>query len=377
MIHILITVKESSRFPEKNRKLAPFTVAWLLQEIAYLSVPVQVYTVGSRSELPLRLPVAWKHIRTNCQDHLSDVIFAEQQIQPSKSDVMILAQVTQPIREHGLLERAFLCIQAGHKCCVTASEKATDNWRVINNHGIWSQKNYNTQLAIDGQLYAWKPGYAPDIFNPQIEHKIILTRHRWGFIDIDSPDDIPPALTYMAAELLLKPINQLPLIVKNQKVLLIGSGKDLEGRQMGTRIDSGEWDVVVRCNHFYGHPEDVGTRTDLAVVREIKHEKTFIDEAPVCPLRVLTTNDGINFPKHILQQAAKEVGHHEASIGIIAARWLLNCGARLSVIGIGHFSDGTWIKQKTYPNGTVDKSLFCDWQKENAWWQRQSGVELL
>jgi hypothetical protein len=146
---------------------------------------------------------------------------------------------------------------------------------------------------------------------------------------------------------------------------------------MGKLIDSGEWDVVVRCNHYYGAPEDVGTRSDLAVVREARFEKDFFNEAPVAPARVLTTNDGTNFPRHLLQQAAQEVGHREASIGIIAALWLLRNGARLSVMGIGHFPDGSWIGQKTYPDGTVDTAGFCDWNKENAWWMRQRGVELL
>ena len=94
-------------------------------------------------------------------------------------------------------------------------------------------------------------------------------------------------------------------------------------------------------------------------------------------MRVLCTNQGVNFSKELLMRAAQEVGHREASIGIIAALWLLKCGAKLSVMGIGHFPDGHWIKQKTYPDGTVDNAGFCDWAKENAWWQRQKNVELL
>lgn len=51
------------------------------------------------------------------------------------------------------------------------------------------------------------------------------------------------------------------------------------GRRLGKRIDAHEWDVVVRCNHYYGAPEDVGTRTDHAVVRMAKLERAFFDEA--------------------------------------------------------------------------------------------------
>lgn len=378
MIHVLITVKESSRFPGKNRKLAPYTILWLLNEIAYMPEPVRVYTVGKRSELPLRSPEGWQHIATECRNHREDVEYAEQQINPHPGDVMVLVQVTQPLREHGILERSVRCIRTGHHCCVTATEYPEDAWRNVNPQGgTWEQKRNTTRLVADGQLYAWAPGRAADVFNPQARHMLILTKHRWGTVDIDTQEDVPPALSAMAAELLLAPMNQPPLVVKDKKVLLIGSGKDLVGRGLGKRIDAGEWEVVVRCNHYYGAPEDVGTRTDLAVVRETRFEKDFINEAPVCPVRVLSTNNGTNFPKELLQIAAQEVGHREASIGVIAARWLLDRGARLSVIGIGHFANGNWIEQKTYPDGTPDTARFCDWTKENAWWMRQKGVELL
>lgn len=377
MIHILVTVKESSRFSGKNRKLAPYTIVWLLTEIAYCAEPVRVYTVGKRSELPLRLPVGWQHISTPCNNHKEDVELAEQYIHPAVDDMFVLVQLTQPLRERGLLERVVNCIRAGNTCCITAAQQPTTSWRVLNYNGSWDQAQKETQLLADGQLYAWSPGHVAEVFNPKARHTVILTQHRWGTVDIDAPEDIPPGMAAMAAELLLTPINQEPLVLKNRKVLLIGSGKDLLGRGLGKRIDAREWDVVVRCNHYYGAPEDVGTRTDLAVVRETRFEKTFIDEAPVCPVRVLCTNNGVNFPKELLAIAAREVGHREASVGIIAALWLLKCGARLSVIGIGHYPDGHWIEQKTYPDGTVDTAGFCDWAKENAWWQRQKNVELL
>lgn len=55
------------------------------------------------------------------------------------------------------------------------------------------------------------------------------------------------------------------------------------------------------------------------------------------------------------------------------------CGFRVFVplLVLGLFPDGSWIEQKTYPDGTVDKAAFCDWGKGNAWWERQKGVELL
>lgn len=59
----------------------------------------------------------------------------------------------------------------------------------------------------------------------------------------------------------------------------------LGGARPGKRIDAREWDVVVHCNHYYGATEDVGTRTDRAVVRMSKQERARFDETPRAPLR--------------------------------------------------------------------------------------------
>lgn len=378
MIHVFITVKESKRFPGKNRLLAPYTIAWLLNEAAYIDDEVAVYTVGKRSELPLVLPKKWKHIPTACEDHLADLEYAESLIQPSDGDVCVLLQLTQPIREQYLLTRAIDCIKAGNECCITASAHVEDTWRKIVQNGTWDSKNnrdYEESIfKLNGQLYAWKPGNVSAIFDPYCPHKVLRTNSSWGIVDIDYKQDIPPALASMWATVLLDSTMQQPLVVRNKKVLLIGSGKDLVGRKLGKRIDSGEWDIVVRLNHYYGDPEDVGTRTDLAILREAIFESAFIDEAPVCPSRVLSTNDGFNFPDSILDQAASSTGQTNASIGIIAACWLLHYGANITAIGIGHYPDGTWIEHKTYPDGTKDTGNHYDWNKENAWWESRKDI---
>lgn len=378
MIHVFITVKKSERFPGKNRLLAPYTITWLLNESAYIDDEVAVYTVGKRSELPLVLPKKWKHIPTACEDHLADLEYAESLVHPAADDVCVLLQVTQPIREQYLLARAIDCIKAGNECCITASVHAEDTWRKIIQNGAWTCKHTNyyrdASFKLNGQLYAWKPGNVSTIFDPSCPHKVLRTNSSWGIVDIDYKQELPPALASMWASVLLDSTMQQPLILRNKKVLLIGSGKDLVGRKLGQRIDSGEWDIVVRLNHYYGDPEDVGTRTDLAVLREAIFENAFIDEAPACPSRVLSTNDGFNFPKSILDQAASATGQTDASIGIIAACWLLQHGANITVIGVGHYPDGTWIEHKTYPDGTKDTGNHYDWNKENAWWKSMENV---
>lgn len=378
MIHVFITVKESARFPGKNRFLAPYTITWLLNESAYIDDEVAVYTVGRRSELPLVLPKKWKHIPTACKDHRADLEYAESLIRPADGDVCVLLQVTQPIREQYLLTRAVECIKAGNECCITASVHVEDTWRKIIQDGAWAGRNtrdYKESIfKLNGQLYAWKPGNVGAIFDPSCRHKVLRTNSSWGIVDIDYRQELPPALSAMWADAILDSTTQQPLVVRNKKVLLIGSGKDLVGRKLGQRIDAGEWDIVARLNHYYGAPEDVGTRTDLAIIRHDYNEAAFIDECPVCPSHVLATNDGVNLPRELLTRAAELTEQEHASIGIVAAIWLLEHGANLSVIGVGHYPDGTWIEHKTYPDGTKDTGNHYDWDKENAWWESRKDI---
>ena len=76
-------------------------------------------------------------------------------------------------------------------------------------------------------------------------------------------------------------------------------------------------------------------------------------------------------------QVAAEVGHKEASCGVIAAKWLLSCGACVTAIAIGHYLDGTWVSAKSYLDGTKDSTTHCDWEKGRRWWEPRKNVTLL
>lgn len=377
MIHVLITVHPSIRFPGKNKQLAPYTIQWLLSECAYAEEEVCVYMVGARAELPLRLPSAWRHIPTQTPDHQTAVEIAERSIAPQEDDLMVLVQLTQPVREQGLLERAAAMLREGdYTACRTAARMPKAAWREVAEQRDAVAKHEDL-LMEDGQLYAWKPGHAAAVFAPDASCALLETAHRWGLVDVNVAGDIPPALSAMAGALLYAPVAPPPLLLKGRSVLLIGSGKDLVGRQLGKRIDAGEWDLVVRCNHFHGDPADVGTRTDIAVLRIAKLEKSFMEEAPVAPKRMIVHTSGEVIPLELLVQAAAEVGHQEASCGVIAAVWLRENGANVTAVGIGHRPDGTWDKAKFYANGVRDTALYCDWDKEHAWWEKQKNVTLL
>lgn len=66
-------------------------------------------------------------------------------------------------------------------------------------------------------------------------------------------------------------------IVKDKKILLIGSGEDLNGRNLGERIsaENCEWDIIARVNKHYGDIKDVGVRTDIFFCANKKFAKIY------------------------------------------------------------------------------------------------------
>lgn len=380
MINVLITAKPSSRFPRKNLILAPYSIAWLNNEIAYMDEPVAVYTAGIRKELPWMLPPAWKHFEIDDESHPKVVQEAEKLISPAEDDVMVLVQLTQPVREPGMLYELIYRLREGmYPAATTAATMPTRGWRAVTG-GRFNPDDHKAETVIDGQLYAWRPGYAFYSFDNTKPRTIVETHHRWGIIDIDYPEDIPPNMNSMFGDMLSRHMTRrtIALRLRGKKVLLVGSGIDLVGRKLGEAVDRGDWDLVVRCNHFQGDPEDVGHRTDIAVMRRYTGVQAFNSEAPEPAGFILPMNaEQDEITQSIERQAAQEVGHHVASCGVIAARWLLNRGAKVSAIGMGHRADGTWEAQKTYPDGRVDHTTIYDWDKEHAWWEKQKDIELL
>lgn len=367
-IHVLITVHPSNRFPGKNRMLAPYSFVWLLNECAYIDHNVQVYTVGTRTELPLRLPINWKHIELKNYSHSALVLEAEEHIKPNKDDVMVLVQLTQPVRDQGLLEDVVNEILSGYTSCTTVTACENLSWRNI------SDKIGKTDELIqlqNGQLYAWRPGHSDEIFDISKIGTFVPVNTKWGIVDINYPHDIPTALPSIAGELLFKEIENKQLNFKNKKVLVIGSGNDIVGKKLGKKIDAGEWDFIVRCNHYYGDPEDVGTRTDIFITRFKLSGENCLKEFPRSPKYLISINDYNGYPQHLVQDTIKQVGHYKVSCGALTVNWLLNQQAKLYLMGFGKLTDGSWIEQKTYPDGKIDHNPFLNWRKEHIWLDRQ------
>lgn len=85
---------------------------------------------------------------------------------------------------------------------------------------------------------------------------------------------------------------------RGKTVLIVGSGYDLDGRGLGERIDSGEWDVVARINKHYGKPEDVGNRTDVILTRWyswLDNHEWFSEEEQQNAREVVVLNQHLGF----------------------------------------------------------------------------------
>lgn len=202
MLHVLLTVKPSTRCPGKNRLLWPFTYLWLLAEAAATEEEVRLYLVGEAEEVP-PLPPTVQHLPICHANHRRKVELAEEVISPAADDVLVLAQLTQPLRERGLLRRVVEACRRSGRATVTATAADLPDWRVLTFEGEWSRRTDDVPChLLDGALYAWQRGRSCDIFTAAAPHEVVLRTRSSYVVDVDIAADIPPALAAAWAELM-------------------------------------------------------------------------------------------------------------------------------------------------------------------------------
>jgi len=153
--------------------------------------------------------------------------------------------------------------------------------------------------------------------------------------------------------------------IYNKTAIVIGSGSDINGRALGKKIDSGHWDIVIRCNKPYGSPVDVGSRLDIIATRYRSWVARFFGD--VHPSAVVAFNEAYNITHAEYQSIMQEVGWTAVSCGVLACAWALNRGARdVYVLGFGHA--GSWHhNRKIYPDGVRDTNPHYHWDREAQW----------
>lgn len=175
----------------------------------------------------------------------------------------------------------------------------------------------------------------------------------------------------------------------NSKVLVIGSGQDLDDRKLGQDIDySNRWDYILRLNKTYGDPIDSGRRTDILVTRWsqwISEGSDFVEPNILhnCK-KVIILNQFVNYSKTESEMLCREVGKESVSAGPQAVHWLLNRGCRhIDLIGFG-YRDGEFMSDKIYARnsknyeaGYKDTNDHYDWALERKWLLGQPAIHFI
>jgi hypothetical protein len=200
MIYVLITTHPSTRFPGKNALLARYTLDWAAAAALYCHEKVIIVHAGP--EPPAWLPPKVLHLSVPGANHADDVRLAEQMLKPAADDVLVLAQLTQPLRHVSLLQQAADMVRATRQTVITASLQPDQAWRVTAPDGTWGEKNQGCVFLHDGTLYAWQSGQSDAIFDRTAKHAGLHTGCRWAMVDIDAPGDLPASLPTLWANAL-------------------------------------------------------------------------------------------------------------------------------------------------------------------------------
>lgn len=184
--------------------------------------------------------------------------------------------------------------------------------------------------------------------------------------------------------------NDLESSLYNAKVLVIGSGQDLDGRQMGQEIDySDRWDYIVRLNKTYADPIDSGRRTDILFTRWhswVADGQNFVEKEVLDRVKqVIILNQHVGYSATESQMICKEIGTDHISAGPQAVHWLLNRGCRhIDLIGFGYkpgegfMSEKIYAKNsKNYPDGMKDTNDHYNWELERKWLKLQPQVHFI
>lgn len=173
------------------------------------------------------------------------------------------------------------------------------------------------------------------------------------------------------------------------KVLVIGSGQDINGRGLGQEIDySNRWDYIMRINKTYGDPVDSGRRTDIFVTRWsswVNEGNMFIEPQVLDKCKkVIILNQHVNYSQSERLLISKELGLEHVSAGPQAVAWLLNRGCKhIDLIGFG-YKDGEFMSDKIYCNnsknyesGMKDENSMYNWKTERQWLMLQPAVHFI
>lgn len=225
MIHVLITVKESERFPGKNRLLWGYTQAWLAQELQCINEPATVWVVGDESRFLDLVPERWRMLPLARPDHgelqqaAEDAIVSECGAEDDWGPaVFVLCQLTNPLRRRELL---WDCVRTARSSgtAVSYSLVPATRWREDAVHSVFdggAPRELHGQLfcdvartapshvpCLDGCIFAWTRGHCEDSRRFSGDMRRVFNRDG-AICDIDISKDLPGGLELEWARLVLE-----------------------------------------------------------------------------------------------------------------------------------------------------------------------------
>lgn len=148
---------------------------------------ITVVAVGDKTELSF--PVQF--IEAPCVSQQEDLQLAEDTY---PADVHVLLQLTQPIRERGLLLRTIEQFKENGRTIISGTLMPNMCWRAVDENGVWSPKKGGRTVYHDGVIYAWGRGMLHEVYERETPHDLIISSERLPLVDIDYREDIPEDL---------------------------------------------------------------------------------------------------------------------------------------------------------------------------------------
>lgn len=153
---------------------------------------IHIVGVGDKTEMKSSdsddLPCNVDFIVTEAKSQYDDLLRAEQE---SKADLYVLCQLTQPVREKGLLLRTVQLFEKNHRTIISGTKLPDNRWRVLNEDGVWESKTDSRAVYHDGVIYAWEGGKLKEIYERETPHDVIVSSEFLPLIDIDYKEDMP------------------------------------------------------------------------------------------------------------------------------------------------------------------------------------------
>ena len=201
-VAVMVCVKPSERLPRKNELLAHFSARWCKYQKDNILPNLEVWCVSPGGCFGA-LGDGWQHVAaTGSHEQVLGDGVAAAGLKPT--DIIVLVQLTQPLREWWLLESVLRGL-ANNPCgvVVTAYDAEATDWRALDDHGAWGwQSSERRRLTrIDGALYACAVARLSGIFDNSVAHGVVKHQKWIGEIDVDYRGDLLPRSVLAAMEI--------------------------------------------------------------------------------------------------------------------------------------------------------------------------------